>query len=149
MCGIDFDAFYGRMANGYIEIHHLTPVSMMEAPAIVDPRTDLVPSVQTVTGLLIAGGRPIRPRKCLTVYVDDSADPAFLTRNQAALPVGHTLLAPSAESNVCSIGAPISTLGENLTRCPHDDTFTLTSFRSTRSGLGPVLKNRCCICIGR
>lgn len=43
VCGIDFDAFYGRMANGYIEIHHLTPVSMMEAPAIVDPRTDLVP----------------------------------------------------------------------------------------------------------
>lgn len=43
VCGYDFDAIFGTIAEGYIEIHHLLPVSMMDAPAIVDPRTDLVP----------------------------------------------------------------------------------------------------------
>lgn len=43
VCGFSFSSFYGNLANDYVEIHHLTPVSSMEGPRVVDPRTELVP----------------------------------------------------------------------------------------------------------
>lgn len=43
VCGFDFDAIYGTIAGGYIEVHHLVPVSMMTSVRIVDPNSDLVP----------------------------------------------------------------------------------------------------------
>ena len=43
VCGTNFDEVYGPIASGYVEIHHLIPVSSMGGPQIVDPRTDLVP----------------------------------------------------------------------------------------------------------
>ncbi|MGN7150378.1 HNH endonuclease [Arthrobacter sp. SAFR-179] len=43
VCGFSFDASYGDLARGYVEVHHLTPVSSMEEPRPVDPVTELVP----------------------------------------------------------------------------------------------------------
>ena len=43
VCGFSFSSFYGNLAKGYVEIHHLTPVSSMDGPRVVDPRTELVP----------------------------------------------------------------------------------------------------------
>lgn len=43
VCGTNFDELYGPIASGYVEIHHLVPVSSMGGPQAVDPRTDLVP----------------------------------------------------------------------------------------------------------
>lgn len=43
VCGVNFDDCYGALARGYVEIHHLVPVSSMNGPQVVDPRTDLVP----------------------------------------------------------------------------------------------------------
>ncbi|MDN3937546.1 HNH endonuclease [Arthrobacter sp. YD4] len=43
VCGFNFDDCYGTLAGGYVEIHHLVPVSSMDVPKVVDPRTDLVP----------------------------------------------------------------------------------------------------------
>ncbi|AUZ89410.1 hypothetical protein CVO76_12735 [Arthrobacter agilis] len=43
VCGFEFNSVYGPLARGYVEVHHLTPVSMMGEPRPVDPRTDLVP----------------------------------------------------------------------------------------------------------
>lgn len=41
-CLFDFDAFYGaQYANGYIEMHHVTP--LREGEQWVDPETDLIP----------------------------------------------------------------------------------------------------------
>lgn len=41
-CGFNFDDVYGReYADGYIQIHHVKPVSEHEGP--VDPATDMVP----------------------------------------------------------------------------------------------------------
>ncbi len=43
VCGFDFDEFYGRdFAEGYIEIHHIEPVSVAGVRE-VNPLTDLVP----------------------------------------------------------------------------------------------------------
>ncbi len=43
VCRFSFSSVYGDIAENYVEIHHLVPVSMMDSPGVVDPRTDLVP----------------------------------------------------------------------------------------------------------
>jgi 5-methylcytosine-specific restriction protein A len=42
-CGFDFRSFYGELGEGYIEVHHLTPVSQMNESYFVNPIKDLVP----------------------------------------------------------------------------------------------------------
>ncbi|VWD46563.1 hypothetical protein BLA18112_07170 [Burkholderia lata] len=42
-CGFDFADFYGELGDGYIEVHHRTPVSKLGADYVVDPVKDLVP----------------------------------------------------------------------------------------------------------
>jgi hypothetical protein len=43
VCQFSFDEIYGPLADGYVEIHHLVPVSTLNGPTSVDPQTDLVP----------------------------------------------------------------------------------------------------------
>jgi 5-methylcytosine-specific restriction enzyme A len=43
VCGFDFGETYGVIGEGFIEVHHLEPVSGIEAGTIVDPATDLAP----------------------------------------------------------------------------------------------------------
>ncbi len=42
-CGFNFQEFYGTAGSGVIEVHHLTPVHLMEKVRVVDPRTELAP----------------------------------------------------------------------------------------------------------
>jgi len=42
-CGFDFSDMYGRHGEGYIEIHHLRPVSSYAGDVTVNPETDLIP----------------------------------------------------------------------------------------------------------
>lgn len=42
-CGLDFGDRYGEVASGFIEVHHTTPLSALEADTIIDPARDLVP----------------------------------------------------------------------------------------------------------
>lgn len=42
-CGFDFGIRYGLTGVGYIEVHHIEPVSGIVPGTIVDPATDLVP----------------------------------------------------------------------------------------------------------
>ena len=42
-CGLDFGTRYGNAAKGFIEVHHTTPVSVLEPGTLVDPARDLVP----------------------------------------------------------------------------------------------------------
>ncbi len=42
-CGLDFGERYGTLARGFIEIHHVTPVSRIGGGYIIDPARDLVP----------------------------------------------------------------------------------------------------------
>jgi len=43
VCGFSFDETYGPLSDGYVEIHHLVPISKMQVPKPLDPRLDLVP----------------------------------------------------------------------------------------------------------
>lgn len=42
-CGFDFEARYGRIASGFIEVHHTTPISELGNDYIIDPAKDLIP----------------------------------------------------------------------------------------------------------
>jgi 5-methylcytosine-specific restriction protein A len=43
VCGFDFAAVYGEIGEGFIEVHHIEPVSGIEPGTIVDPARDLAP----------------------------------------------------------------------------------------------------------
>lgn len=42
-CGMAFDNVYGEIGEGYIEVHHLSPISQSDGVHTVDPKEDLVP----------------------------------------------------------------------------------------------------------
>lgn len=42
-CGMKFETVYGEIGKGYIEVHHLSPISQTGGEHTVDPKTDLVP----------------------------------------------------------------------------------------------------------
>jgi 5-methylcytosine-specific restriction enzyme A len=42
-CGFDFGNVYGDWGNGYIEVHHLTPLAEVDNNHVVNPATDLAP----------------------------------------------------------------------------------------------------------
>lgn len=41
VCGFDFEATYGEHGKGYIEVHHLHPVSKLTKRTSVNPKTDM------------------------------------------------------------------------------------------------------------
>jgi len=42
-CGVDMGRLYGAIAEGFIEVHHVTPVSKLGEGYVIDPAKDLVP----------------------------------------------------------------------------------------------------------
>lgn len=42
-CGIDFNEVYGELGLGFIEVHHLDPISNYDETHKIDPVNDLVP----------------------------------------------------------------------------------------------------------
>lgn len=42
-CSMDLGKIYGSPAHGYIEVHHVVPVSRLQSDYVIDPRKDLVP----------------------------------------------------------------------------------------------------------
>lgn len=42
-CGMSFEDRYGSIAAGFIEVHHVTPVSNLQSGYVINPQTDLVP----------------------------------------------------------------------------------------------------------
>ena len=43
VCGFNFEKVYGEYAKGYIQVHHVVPISERPSDDIVNPETDLVP----------------------------------------------------------------------------------------------------------
>lgn len=50
-CDIVLTDLYGEAAAGFIEVHHLTPVSTLGPGYIIDPRTDLAPLCPNCHGM--------------------------------------------------------------------------------------------------
>jgi 5-methylcytosine-specific restriction protein A len=43
ICGMDFEKVYGAVGKGYIQVHHIVPISESEGVHQVDPEKDLIP----------------------------------------------------------------------------------------------------------
>ena len=43
VCGFDFEKFYGKRGQGFIEVHHTLPLSLSGEQQPVNPQTDLLP----------------------------------------------------------------------------------------------------------
>jgi predicted HNH restriction endonuclease len=43
ICGFDFGAVYGQSVDGFIHVHHLTPLHKIGKDYVVNPKTDLIP----------------------------------------------------------------------------------------------------------
>jgi len=43
VCGIDFEKEYGELGKGFIEVHHIVPISQRGGEYVVDPIKDLRP----------------------------------------------------------------------------------------------------------
>jgi len=43
VCGFDFEKAYGHRGKGYIEIHHINPLSTVGEEVKIDPKKDLIP----------------------------------------------------------------------------------------------------------
>ncbi len=42
-CDFDFEKAYGKLGRGFIEVHHVRPLSTLEQETAIDPEKDLVP----------------------------------------------------------------------------------------------------------
>ena len=75
VCGFNFSRHFGPIGEGIIEIHHLTPVSMMGFSRIVNPRTELVPLCSNCHSMAHRKWPPYTPaelREALVISPDES-----------------------------------------------------------------------------
>lgn len=42
ICGFDYETAYGELGAGYIEVHHIKPLSTLDEEMVVNPETDLI-----------------------------------------------------------------------------------------------------------
>lgn len=57
VCGFSFGAVYGEVADGYIHVHHLRPLSEVSGEYVVDPVADLRPVCPNCHAVLHLGGQ--------------------------------------------------------------------------------------------
>lgn len=61
VCGFNFCAAYGDIGGGYIEVHHIEPLSMMEEERSIDPIKDLTPVCSNCHSMLHRRKPPFLP----------------------------------------------------------------------------------------
>lgn len=59
VCGFDFSEAYGLHGEGFIEVHHITPLSTISESYQVDPINDLLPVCSNCHSMLHRGKEPL------------------------------------------------------------------------------------------
>lgn len=73
VCRFSFDETYGPLSDGYVEIHHLVPVSKMQVPKTLDPRVDLVPLCANCHRMVHRAWPPLSPEELRRVISTEDA----------------------------------------------------------------------------
>lgn len=60
-CGFNFEAVYGEIGYGYIQVHHLVPVPLLGPGYELDPLTDLVPLCANCHAVVHMLPEPVSP----------------------------------------------------------------------------------------
>ncbi|RXF70531.1 hypothetical protein EKH83_07765 [Arcticibacter tournemirensis] len=63
VCGFDFRKVYGSIGHGYIEVHHLVPVSELGGTYAVNPITDLLPLCANCHSMVHRKNPPMSPEE--------------------------------------------------------------------------------------
>lgn len=61
VCKLDFSEMYGTLGQGYIEVHHRTPVSLMGREYALNPKRDLIPVCSNCHRMMHRKWPPISP----------------------------------------------------------------------------------------
>lgn len=74
VCDFDFQEVYGVLGDGFIEVHHVTPLATYKSPMAVNPKTDLVPLCSNCHSMIHRDDvtSPMRP-EALRVLIGRSA----------------------------------------------------------------------------
>ena len=59
ICEFDFSHIYGAYGEGFIEVHHVKPLSEIKASYVVDPIKDLIPVCSNCHSILHRGKSPL------------------------------------------------------------------------------------------
>jgi 5-methylcytosine-specific restriction enzyme A len=63
ICGLNFGQFYGSVGDGYVEVHHRLPVSMMGSAYRLDVVKDLIPVCSNCHRMMHRQWPPLTPEK--------------------------------------------------------------------------------------
>lgn len=74
-CGFDFQERYGELGEGYIEVHHRTPVSKLGPNYLVDPVTDLVPLCSNCHAVVHRTDPPVTVEFLKSIVVQNWSEP--------------------------------------------------------------------------
>jgi 5-methylcytosine-specific restriction protein A len=74
VCGFDFGATYGARGRGFIEVHHLVPLSEIGATYVVDPIRDLRPVCPNCHAMLHRGDGLLTVEELRELMAEASAD---------------------------------------------------------------------------
>ena len=72
VCGFDFLKFYGDIGSGYIEVHHLIPVSEMGGSYMINPIRDLIPLCSNCHSMVHRRNPPFTPEELRKIIFLDS-----------------------------------------------------------------------------
>ena len=68
VCERDFHSMYGDRGDGFIHIHHLSPLSLVNGSCQVDPNTDLVPVCPNCHAMIHRGERMLSIEEMRTLW---------------------------------------------------------------------------------
>lgn len=69
ICGFNFSVTYGNIGSGYIEVHHIEPLSMLEEEKVLDPIKDLIPVCSNCHSMLHKRRPPFLPSELRDMLV--------------------------------------------------------------------------------
>ena len=61
ICGFNFESQYGEIGLGFIEVHHIVPVSLMGGSYRISPTTDLIPLCSNCHSMVHRKNPPFSP----------------------------------------------------------------------------------------
>lgn len=68
-CGFDFLDRYGEFGEGFIEVHHITPVSQMGGSYVIDPVQDLIPLCSNCHSMIHRTNPPLSLEKLREILI--------------------------------------------------------------------------------
>ena len=72
ICGMNFEEIYGEIGKGFIHVHHLNPLSLMDKPVFLDPVRDLIPVCPNCHAMLHKKNPPYTPEELKSIILSNN-----------------------------------------------------------------------------